>query len=305
MRLIIFTTFFAFVFIVGTYFVFPGVRVSGSFMTFERDENINIIHSNHKDMDGDGLYDWEELLWRTNPEKKDSNNDGISDKDAVIIQQTKNKVDITLDSSHTTNTDSSINTVYTNTFTDEVVNTFLSQQKNNISENTSKSIKKDITSLLNNEIDLAGITRTGNNKYTIVDLLLTTSTRENIKIYKSNLVNIFNDFKNLHTEKDLVIIQNFVNRKTGYGLIQERANAYKELSNTLLNIKVPSKISLEHINMVNAYYGISVSLTNIGMLFEDPFRSIIGFEQLQHHLKMFYSSTNEIGVFLQKNTVID
>ena len=71
MRLIVFTTFFAFVFIVGTYFVFPGVRVSGSFMTFERDENINIIHNNHKDTDGDGLYDWEELLWRTNPEKKD------------------------------------------------------------------------------------------------------------------------------------------------------------------------------------------------------------------------------------------
>ena len=40
-----------------------------------------------KDSDGDGLFDWEETLWRTNVNEKDSDGDGDSDGDEVRINR--------------------------------------------------------------------------------------------------------------------------------------------------------------------------------------------------------------------------
>lgn len=36
-----------------------------------------------QDSDKDGLYDWEEALWGTDPQKKDTDDDGVSDKEYV------------------------------------------------------------------------------------------------------------------------------------------------------------------------------------------------------------------------------
>jgi len=41
----------------------------------------NIATMPEPDKDGDGLKDWEELIFGTNPEKKDTDNDGIADKE--------------------------------------------------------------------------------------------------------------------------------------------------------------------------------------------------------------------------------
>lgn len=40
-----------------------------------------------KDSDGDGLYDWEEELWNTDPKNADSDGDGTSDGDEVLADR--------------------------------------------------------------------------------------------------------------------------------------------------------------------------------------------------------------------------
>ena len=44
-----------------------------------------------KDSDGDGLYDWEEQLWGTDPFKVDTNGDGVLDGDEVRARIQQNK----------------------------------------------------------------------------------------------------------------------------------------------------------------------------------------------------------------------
>lgn len=46
------------------------------------------------DADGDGLLDWEELLWGTNPLKADTDGNGISDGDEVALIQERHRADI-------------------------------------------------------------------------------------------------------------------------------------------------------------------------------------------------------------------
>lgn len=51
----------------------------------------NIKNSATTDGDGDGLMDWEEMLWKTDPRNNDSDNDGILDgKDVQQIPSEKN-----------------------------------------------------------------------------------------------------------------------------------------------------------------------------------------------------------------------
>lgn len=46
-------------------------------------KNTTLENQEEKDSDGDGLYDWQEVLYRTDPEDKDSDGDGVSDGDEV------------------------------------------------------------------------------------------------------------------------------------------------------------------------------------------------------------------------------
>ena len=43
----------------------------------------------NKDTDGDGLLDWEEGLWGTSPDKKDTNDDGVPDNTEIAKLKTE------------------------------------------------------------------------------------------------------------------------------------------------------------------------------------------------------------------------
>ncbi len=53
-----------------------GQEVTSSGLTYDNEVLSDLVN---KDTDGDGVLDWEESLWGTDPKKKDTNGDGIPD----------------------------------------------------------------------------------------------------------------------------------------------------------------------------------------------------------------------------------
>lgn len=73
----------------GGYFVFFRARAPQENImaqkTAEKNEQASLFAA--KDTDGDGLKDWEEVLWHTDPENVDTDGDGAKDNDEILAKR--------------------------------------------------------------------------------------------------------------------------------------------------------------------------------------------------------------------------
>lgn len=78
----------------GGYFVFFRARTPQKSIvaqkTAERNEQASLFAA--KDTDGDGLKDWEEVLWSTDPNKEDTDGDGTKDNEEILARRDPAKV---------------------------------------------------------------------------------------------------------------------------------------------------------------------------------------------------------------------
>lgn len=81
----------------GGYLVFFVVGSRQQVVREEKNERQLAIQSNEaalfaaKDTDGDGLKDWEEVLWHTDPNNPDTDGDGIKDNDEILAKRDPTK----------------------------------------------------------------------------------------------------------------------------------------------------------------------------------------------------------------------
>jgi len=208
------------------------------------------------DSDNDGLKDWEEVLWQTDPHNADTDGDGTNDGEEVR-QERDPSIKGPADSTHSADKSNT-----TDKIAEDLVNTYL-QDKNNIST--------DKSAVLANELLKNTYNRTKITVYTEKDLTLTSNSIESYKKYGNDLAQAFAGF-NTPENSELVIFAKALQNSDVSELskLDPVIKSYKEFLSSMISVPTPKDASTLHLNMVNSLNQVIKGTEGMRLLFTDP-----------------------------------
>ena len=234
------------------------------------------------DSDGDGLKDWEEILWKTDPQNPDTDGDGVDDNTEILAK--RNPLIAGPDDLLSENITTFINTqddleydkplTQTDILSRELFTGYVALKQNNqlgaaqeeqfISNLVIKSLSPNTILVKNYTIDDLNISNENND--------------EIIQQYADRLMAIIKLGDNL--EDEAVLIKTIVETKSKSELKKLNSNIeiYKEMQEQLLSLKTPLIISSIHLKGINSLGNLINDVSNMLLIFEDPVAGLKGVE---------------------------
>ena len=256
-----------------------------------KEEDDSLAFSN-VDTDGDGLRDWEEDVWGTDPENPDTDGDGLMDGEEVLNERDPNK------NGSDRLTESRLASVYS-----------AYKQKNlqriNITEQISNKILPH-SLLLANELETSGslsdtaktdlLIRPIVSEYQIEENLLTIEDLNIVDTDNKSLVDYFTFILTATNE----LLENPSGNETSFVLsennvdIAKKRNNYNRIVELFYTAKVPSELAIQHVAVLNNFVGMRNSFELLVSADEnDPAKSIFALEELK---RLQYDSSSNINI---------
>ena len=233
-----------------------------------------------KDTDGDGVPDWQEALWGTDPNNKATFN-GVADAD--YIQQKKDALKIT-------NGDNSGQNSGNLTETDKFAQDFfasLTAMKQNGQVDT-KTINSVSAALGQKIADPTLI-----DKYTDQDAKVGDSDDlEAQKTYYSTIKKLFESYtkKGIGDEVSITSVLASSSETSNISQYTEKLNqissAYQEYATKMLAVSVPQSLVQYHIEIINSANNTGVAVSNMTKISDDPVVGLSGLSQYQKYSKV-------------------
>jgi hypothetical protein len=239
-------------------------------------ENIQKI-----DSDNDGLPDWEEILWKTDPQNPDTDGDGVSDGKEVETGHsptTKGPDDLFNQISGSSQAASSSSVQEPKTETERIARDFFSKYLQLKTDSTTIS-DSDKASLIKSILNESLSTSTNNYKtFTKKDLYIISGqiTSKMYSDYKDNVVTAFNNAAKINPvrpkEGEVVILERAFSNLDASELtkLNPIIKEYKALVTNLSKVSVPNNLVTEHLNLLNSISGVSESIQFMKNNFDDP-----------------------------------
>lgn len=220
-----------------------------------------------RDTDGDGILDWEEGLWGTDPNKKDTKDDGIPDN--VEIERMKSATGSTLpggpasEENNLTETDKFsrelFSTVATLNQTGGLDQSSVDKLSDSLAEQIQNSTQKKVFSLSDLKIIDKNDSRTIQNYNKEAGAVLYKKYPINEKI-----INILKESLTENSEIDSSILSK----------LDPIIKQIEEVIAGMIKISVPSKIAVLHLDLINVFEKIAESLRDIKLVDTDPIVAI-------------------------------
>lgn len=214
-----------------------------------------------QDTDGDGLYDWEEVLWSSDPLSPDSDGDGVSDGKEVQAGASPSK-----DSA--TSSGSRLSTTPAVTATQAVSRQLMAAALARTSGSGAQDVKSEeqvLTTALNEAQAYLVVP-----PYTASEIKSTESTPDSRTIYVATLLGIFTAMT-AASEDETFLLQRIAQGDTSALVpLTSIAETYRGQTEQLRRAPVPSDAAAMHIRLVNALLMYSNALEGIVAFYEDP-----------------------------------
>lgn len=237
------------------------------------------------DSDSDGIPDWEESLWGTDPHKLDTDGDGVTD--TVYIEKRKAELN-----QNPINADGSTPENETTELSKEIFATIVSlKQSGNLNTESVGMLADSISSKVNDSKLIA-------DNFQASDIKITNQTKLD---YKKKLLawQDKNSDKNIGSE--LVLLEKYLDEESIDSLQQITAigQAYKDFANSLIKVDSISTASDTQLKLANSAYKISIACTNIGSMFENPLVGIVGVSQYKDNLDALEQNFIDLEAFIK------
>ncbi len=245
-----------------------------------------------KDSDLDGIKDWEEALWDTDPNKKDTDGDGVSDGAEIAARK---KAAGLIETATSTNTEK-LNE--TDAFSREFFAAVLSlKQSGQLNDDTINNLSKALTESLASQ---------EKPRYAESDMRITTDTKENIESYASGFWKLAEKYVPANLGNELSVIAKALNDNDQDELngLDYYIEAYQNISQETLALGVPRGIAMSHLALTNSYASLSVALQKIKSVFENPLVAMIGLSEHKLHTDIILKELANIGDYFSKNGII-
>lgn len=240
-----------------------------------------------KDTDGDGIPDWEEKLWGTDPTKKETT-PGIPDNVAIEklkAQQVANSEGQTISNQNTTNL------TQTDKFSREFLATVSTLNQNGTMDQA--TIDKLSSSLADN------IQNTPQRKiYALTDIKITNDeSLKSVKKYSSDLNTLTPKNPLEYTVID--VLNQFApdDSNTDSSVLSELDPIIKQTNNLLngmIKTEVPKSLSSVHLDVINTLEGLIENLNDIKLYDTDPVVSLSGISKYETNIDIL--TTNSLNL---------
>ena len=257
-----------------------------------------------KDSDGDGLKDWEELLWKTDSNKADTDGDGTNDNEEITLNRNPLKAGpndkisekedlVAQEKAVSDSKQNTITAAYARKFLTEYMT--LKQQKGELTDLDKQNL---VQSFMDNIKPLIIA-----DKYTISDIKISSDTsKESIKKYSDELKNFFINKNDVFLNNTAVfeqLLKKLKNKDSDYkpevDVLGSSANLYNIFANRVMAISnIPSSLAKKHIEMANGLNGTAVAIRNMAKAPDDPVTAMMGSALYDKQIERLYKATSDI-----------
>lgn len=261
-----------------------------------------MFKNDQSDSDNDGLKDWEETLWKTDPNNLDTDGDGSADGEETA--QNRNPLKSGPDDKMANfKIVASVSAEENNELTktdilarDFFANFLALRESGNINEESAGQLTESFLANINQQQT--------EDRYKISDLKIINEEEKNsVKDYGNNLAEIIKKYYGLREENELTIINRALETQDETELQKLNAviNFYEDASSELIKIKVPKSIAYEHLITANSAWNIAQALKLTKIFFIDTVQGLIGLKQYQSESERANNSLENIsGYFIKK-----
>lgn len=266
--------------------------------------NENVKNTSTIDTDEDGLKDWEEVLWKTNPLKADTDGNGIPDAKEVETKQIQNSKQMVATVGGKEVAEVSVPENFT--LTDKVAMETFAQYINY--KQTGVPITPEFTQKLVDDIFGNATAKQNLAKFTSKNLpnILEAENVDTIHDYGNNFWNIVEkNTPKTALQNEYVIFLNAIQKEDEKELkkLDPVAEGYTNTIKEMLIMPVPRSAVEKHLEILNSMNSILAYIEDMRVYFKDPtrgFKALIYYKdsvpELQKSLKNLISYFKEKGV---------
>lgn len=241
------------------------------------------------DTDGDGLYDWEEALWATDPKKVDTDGDGVNDKDYVQKRREalgiSNYEDSLIDLTETERVSMEFFTIVSSL-----------EQKGLLNSDAVKSVGEMFSQEISGPVEI--------DESSIKTDFDTVSNNEGSRInYEAQMRIILNKAQKDLIGKEMEYFAKFIsqpsiqNKKT----IENISNGYNLMSSSLRAVEVPEEIAETHKKLILNSAKLSLAVNFLTYYENDPVLTAKGFVLYKDVSLLFEKNIYTLSAYFQKN----
>lgn len=261
------------------------------------------------DSDHDGLKDWEEVLWKTDPHNPDTDGDGMSDGEEVLkgrdpgVAGAGNLQNGTgAPKANVTASSASVGTTSTDQFARDAFSQYVTYKRAGI--NMSSDVQNSMANQLLNQSDKKP------KDYTLTSInTAPVSNQEALTTYGNNIgATIKNNSSGLNYNEVMVVGDALQNQNTD-GLVRLDAiiKSYQTTIQAYLKLQVPNSIAAKHLELINSMQAVSYDIQGFKQVVSDPVVGVLAIRDYQTDItrmsNAFISISNALtsaGITYQK-----
>ncbi len=240
----------------------PTLRGSASTMSTQTNDTL-ASNQYATDTDGDGVFDWEEVLLGLDPQNPDTNGDGIPDGEEVAAARKVFEAsgELTLDTASTTRTDILAREIFGAYIQSKQLGTYDPEAFDFvIAQATNEQFGADLTP-----------------EFTLNDLRTTTDTSTGrVNAYKRAFQNAIIPITAI-PEYELTTYGRAIetNNPNEFEKLGDAAEIYESIADALLAVTVPEDAARAHLSIVNSFSTFAKVLRTMERVPEDPILSFV------------------------------
>lgn len=236
------------------------------------------------DRDNDGLRDWEEALWGTNPDNADSDGNGVNDLSEIEVKRQEiakqQGIDLTEEQGELNETDM---------FSRDIFASIISlKEKGALNTETIKGLANAAEQSFASNMDLA-------NTAELSDLAIQkedTIVQQKAYLKKIDTLMVKYQDKGVNSEYKVFSEYTLSDNKNLLIKLSEVGVIYEQLSAELIKTPVPSSYSKTHLDFINVTHKMSIALNNISLASDNELISTIGISQYKEQYVEYLNLLN-------------
>ncbi len=269
------------------------------------EQNIDLVAE--KDTDKDGLKDWEEVLWHTDPQKADTDGDGTSDGKEVELERNptvKGPNDKIANHPFAQNQDGTKSEPLTATdkFARDVFTQYMTTKQANGGTPLTTAEQKEIVLNLLDKSD----TILTNVEYARTDLeIAKDSSPETIRAYGNELGQIIKTYS-ISARDEGIILRDSVEEEDSESIkeLDPIIKAYQSLLTNFLKTKVPVSASLIHLALVNSFSDILSVVQGMSRIHTDPLSTLQAAGRFPEVRGNMITSLQRVSTYFKENGMV-
>jgi hypothetical protein len=270
-------------------------------------EKIQVYAQSNKntDTDGDGLLDWEEAFWGTDPKNPDTDSDGAPDGKEIEQRRDPltpgpNDYVRSIGNPDQTITSSKEDLTESEKLMRGMLTTIMYS-----SDPTNKDFAKKVTQELADTVNAKG--KTLSNTYNLSQIKTIPETDASLKLYGNTVGAALKTTEEVAKEKRAAMLIIATGIKEGKNTIFDEFDALikkeRNEASVLLKIAAPKDIAPFHLLLVNSAENIAFSMENLKFLISDPLRGLIAMEQYKTALSEAESARQKVRDHLDNSGI--